>query len=249
MDLWSVETFAYGTAVVVVLMNVVGGLALLRDTRRISRLAADLAEHPEPLYQAVLLGFAYDAHDRNATAWAAIHHAVRDPGSQHALTAAGRGSATAAEIINDVHFLAAHSAEVERLSALIPSIGAEDIFRLRNLVHTIPAVVISGWVAVYWTVRVVVGVLPGDGPGDEETIGAIIGGLMCGTVGWALLFGIALGLQVVLWWLPYRSWERRMRARAAAVVRRELGDAYPTYLADLRHTDDADLRRFLPTDA
>jgi hypothetical protein len=138
---------------------------------------------------------------------------------------------------------------VNQLAARLPGRRSGELVTLSERVYAYPAFLVSAWIALYGTAAAVLSLIPADGPADDEDISAMTGAAMCGAAAWILLLAILVGLQAALWRLPYRSWDRRRRARAAGIVRRELGDSYDAYLADLRREESALLPAVLPAPA
>ncbi|GAB1688351.1 hypothetical protein [Krasilnikovia sp. M28-CT-15] len=240
----SVDILVVGTWGVFVLANVGALVAGIRVDRAVARVVTALHERPGGLYPATLL--AYGPRDTAAAAWAAVHRA-RQPfptgKTGHRLTAlalrvlhSDRGLQHIRQITQRQKFHWVHLSEVQWLASRLPGRPQDLVVDLTVEVVVAPAVVISGWFALYlagWLIARLV-------DGEIQLHGLIdwlvgLPGMFALPLGvWFGGFLLMLAVQAALWWPARRLWQLTIRRRAVRVLRRELGDAYDPFLADLR---------------
>ncbi|MEU1012493.1 hypothetical protein [Streptomyces sp. NPDC005890] len=259
MELWSAQTFLLSTAAAFLVANVTALLIRRRADRTVTRFLAELGEHPGALYPAALFTHGYGRHDSAVTGWAAVHRARRplpDGESDHPITALARGVVERdggvediTEVTGQEGFFHEHWKEATWLTDRLPRSG-DDIIDLRAELMAYPAAAVSGWMA-FSVFAYLTASLKAEGAGldvvDADDPAAAYGGaILIGLLLWLVGFLVMLAVQAALWSPAYGRWLQRVRDRGAHVLRRELGEAYDDFLADLRQSKSAALRPPIP---
>ncbi|MDG6106938.1 hypothetical protein Daura_28205 [Dactylosporangium aurantiacum] len=228
-QVFSVSGFQIGAAVAFAVANLALAVSWWRSTSPARQALRD-GRRPGGFYRAVLLAYASDRDDVAVTARAALHRA-RAGDDQHPLTRLARRIGQFDDLVGDPDFRQAHDAEAKRLPPGAPAQLAE----MSSEWFTVPAVFLCGLAVQFWMAIVLPDLLPR--PEGAGSAVAAAGTTMWGAAGWLALFAGAAAGQTWLWRRAHRRWVRRLRARAAAVVRRGLGGDHEAFRLALLEPD------------